>query len=144
MSKRTRGKGHGYAGTATYRIWVSMRQRCNNPNATSYQRYGGRGIKVCESWNFSFLAFLEDMGKRPGPEFSLDRIDNDGDYCSENCEWIIKNENSRKARNYYKMSVDERRISAKKQREILADLRQNPRKYKAYLSREYGLNYRGK
>jgi hypothetical protein len=54
--------------TSTYKTWVSMRQRCNNPNASSYKNYGGRGIKICERWS-SFLNFLADMGERPkGPE----------------------------------------------------------------------------
>src|SRR5215204_588492 len=65
--------------TPEYRAWVNMRQRCLNPRSPQYDRYGGRGITVCERWN-SFVPFLADVGFRPSPVHSLDRIDNDGNY----------------------------------------------------------------
>lgn len=66
-----------------------MRQRCNRPNHPAYKNYGGRGISVCPEWS-SFQTFLEDVGERPGPEFSLDRIDNDGDYEPGNVRWATR------------------------------------------------------
>lgn len=64
-----------------------MKQRCGNPNNLAYARYGGRGIIVCERWQNSFVAFLEDMGLKPTPRHTLDRIDPDKGYYKENCRW---------------------------------------------------------
>lgn len=79
--------------TTEYRVWVSMKQRCLNPKNTNYHRYGGRGITVCKRWEKSFLSFLKDMGLRP-LNYSLDRINNNGNYEPSNCRWATKEEQS--------------------------------------------------
>lgn len=86
-----RPKTHGMSYTRPYKIWEQMKSRCNNPNATFYDRYGGRGIKVCPEWT-KFITFWFEMKKGYSPELTLDRIDNDGDYCQENCRWATQEE----------------------------------------------------
>lgn len=91
-------KTHGLTKTKTYRTWYSMKQRCFNINDTRYSDYGGRGITVCDRWKESFENFLEDMGKCPSRQHSIDRIDNDKGYYPENCRWATLKEQSRNKR----------------------------------------------
>lgn len=86
--------------TTEYRVWASMKQRCLNQNSTRYARYGGRGIVICDQWKNDFQAFLNDMGMRPSPGHSLDRIDNDGNYTPDNCRWATRSEQQRNKAKY--------------------------------------------
>jgi hypothetical protein len=80
-----------------YGVWVSMRNRCTNPNNQAFANYGGRGITVCERWQ-SFDAFVADMGPGYGPGLTVERIDNDGDYEPGNVIWATMKEQRRNAR----------------------------------------------
>ena len=79
---------HGKSKTRVYSQWLGIKRRCLNKNYKDYQHYGGRGIKFCKRWTH-FENFYKDMGGCP-PEYTIERIDNDGDYKKSNCKWIHK------------------------------------------------------
>lgn len=76
--------------SAEYRVWKNMRERCYRPGSTSYESYGAKGITVCDRWlgRDGFTHFLIDMGRRPGPEYDIDREDSTKGYDPENCRWL--------------------------------------------------------
>jgi hypothetical protein len=86
---------HGESGRPEYRAWLYMRNRCYDVRNISYRNYGGRGIRVCERWRYSYPAFLADVGRRPSPQHSIDRIDNDGNYTPGNVRWATRIQQNR-------------------------------------------------
>ena len=113
---------HGKHKTPEYVAWVSMLQRCTNPQSPSFHHYGGRGITVCERW-LKFENFLADIGPRPSPELSLQRINNDLGYFSENCKWATRKEQASNMRNPWITSPEAMRAGVIKTQKILKERR---------------------
>ena len=81
-----------------YTVWINMRQRCNNPNGSGYKDYGGRGIGICSDWDDYSKFKSWALANGYSNDLTIDRADNDGDYCPENCQWITKGDNTIKSK----------------------------------------------
>ena len=98
---------HGKTKHPLYSKWHTMKSRCNNSNNASYERYGGRGIKVCDEWENSFQAFYEwAMANGYKEGLSIDRIDNDGNYEPANCRWVTQEEQCNNRRTSHKLTYE--------------------------------------
>ncbi len=93
------GSTHGASKTPEYRAYINMMSRCYNPKTPLFNRYGGRGISVCAKWRVSFESFAADMGPRPSPKHSLDRVDCNGNYEPGNCRWATQKQQCRNLTN---------------------------------------------
>jgi len=105
-ARQTHGHTTGGRTSPEFRAWLNARSRCFWPKNTFYPAYGGRGITMCDDWRYSFEAFLRDMGRKPSPRHTLDRINNEGHYAPGNCRWVTQREQGNNTRRNHWITVD--------------------------------------
>jgi hypothetical protein len=110
--------------TRLYVIWSNLKQRCYNKNNTNYKNYGGRGIKMDGRW-LVYKNFVEDMGEPPTKDYTLDRIDNNKNYGSENCKWSTRTEQNLNKRNNKKFLYKNEELTLKQLVEKYSNLKYN-------------------
>lgn len=113
LTRKPMHERHGMTGTTEHHLWLSMKQRCNDQDCKGYERYGGRGIKVCKEWEESFQAFFDYMGKRPSDEHSLERRDNSKGYEPGNVIWATGEVQVRNTRKNVRLTHDGRTMILK-------------------------------
>src|SRR6266446_624049 len=91
-------KNNGRTKTREYKVWLGMKARCYYKSNAAFCNYGLRGITLCDRWKHGFAAFLADMGPRPGPQYTIERKDNNGPYAPDNCIWIPKGDQQKNTR----------------------------------------------
>lgn len=103
---------HGLSKMPEYKVWAGMKRRCQTPGCSGYKKYGERGIKVCARWSdgegekSGFECFIADMGRRPTPLHSIDRIDPYGDYEPLNCRWATREVQSKNQKKVNRVTID--------------------------------------
>ncbi len=117
---------HGMDGTPTYRTWIMMRSRCSNAKDFNYERYGGRGIRVCDRWS-DFQTFLKDMGTKPHG-MSIDRIDVNGNYEPSNCRWATAKTQANNRRNNIRVKIGDKIFGVEQFAEIIGLTQSGARK----------------
>lgn len=115
-SNSSHGFTRGTKKRSEYKIWGAMIRRCYKPHDISYPNYGARGVTVCDRWRYgepplsAFECFIADMGEKPSPKHSIERLDNNAPYGPKNCRWATRKEQSRNKRNNRYVTVQGERM----------------------------------
>ena len=117
---------HDMSHSLEYGSWSRMKARCNNPKDHKYHTHGARGITICKRWQNSFENFFADMGPKPGRGYSVERVDNNGNYCPENCIWATPQIQGKNTRMNKYITIEGRRMNMKDWCEFLGVPRTTP------------------